>query len=156
MNRQQLEQLQLQISNLIAELDQQPQQPQSFADQVEDQTQKILDQRIERLRKIEKFNAVFIVALKSELGLELAEFVVNTLDEGRRRKDWGIMRRVYPKLATLHQQKMVRVASCIYRIHWRKDKAYRAQLESQIRFNTACDHCGNLAQQIRDYLNNHL
>lgn len=109
-----------------------------------------------KLERHERINSCFLVALEQHLPTELAQYAVDNLDAGRRRSCYSTMIKVYNKADTLQERNMLKAASAIYRRHFTdpSNKSYIYQMNSIINFTTACDHCGQLAQQITSYLDN--
>jgi hypothetical protein len=148
-----------QVKTLIQILSAQVQEPvDSFEQKIEDRTIEVLNKRMKNLEKIEKFNALFVIALEPHLGLELAEFVVDCLNEGRKDNNrYYSFLRAYPKVrGDIHKRAMLRMVRALYQRHYTDpaDKAIVSKLNSEIKYASACDHCGNLARQVQDYVQN--
>jgi hypothetical protein len=129
-------------------------QPDNFEQKIEERTAQVLNQRIKNIEKIEKFNALFMVALEPHVGQELAEYIVNCLNEGRNScNGYYTVAKAYHKLeGDLHKRNMLKLVRALYQRHYESDKKIISRLNSEIKTITACDHCGQIAQQIKEYI----
>ena len=153
------EQIQLLINLLASAQEQQSTPVVTFEEQVQTRAQQVVRERIERMEKrlepFERVNACFFLALEPHIGEAFAKFVVDSLDEGRRTNNYSTMVKVYAKIAKdMHRRNMIKAVSAIYRKHFcSPDKRhYRYQMDSIIKYATACPHCGDLAQKVQTYL----
>ena len=129
-----------------------------FQNKVDDRATDILNKKLNKLRRIEKVNAIFMVALEEQLNTELAEFIVyECLNKGRIANNYGTVRKAYIKIGDdIHNRRMMYVVSALYRLQFTTDKSMISQLNSTIKYNTACDHCGAIATKIKKYLDKNL
>ena len=128
----------------------------TFEEQVEIRTQESIRGKVEsyqkRLERFERINTCFTVALEQQLEPEMAKFVVENLDAGRRSNNYSTMMKVYAKVKDTNLRNMVKVASAIYRKYFSTNKAYINQMNSIIKFSTSSDQCSQMTQQINRYL----
>lgn len=124
---------------------------------------KILNDRIATLSEqnkilteVENFDLFMIQTITPTFGEETARNIVRVLQKCRREEDFRYFIGVYhwrSLYGNIQYRQMLKLISAAYRIRYAKNHDNnRYSLASEIKYATACDHCGKLAKALRNRL----